>query len=49
MQPESLIGHSALNQLSYLLLQKKKEIKLHAYYNTDMYKDKINEMLFLRK
>ena len=29
MEPESLVSHSAINQISYLLLIKRKEVKIH--------------------
>lgn len=32
---ESLISHCALNQLTYLLSHKRRELRLHIYYNTE--------------
>jgi hypothetical protein len=49
MGPETKVCHSALNQLSYFLLQKRKELATHLIYNTPHYYDKSVEFLSLRK
>lgn len=35
MVQETLISHCALNQLTFLLGQKRKELRVHIYYGTD--------------
>ena len=41
LQPETLISHCSLNQLTYLLGYKRKEVRLHIYYNTEQRVEKI--------
>jgi hypothetical protein len=48
MQPESLVSHSALNQLSYFLIQLRNEVKLHTRFNTGLQNEKIQELLEIR-
>lgn len=46
---ESLISHCALNQLTYLLSHKRRELRLHIYYNTEQKYEHCQELLSIRK
>lgn len=46
---EYLISHCALNQITYLLQQKRRELRLHIYYNSDKRMEICGELLAMRK
>ncbi len=49
MEAESLVSHSSINQISYLLLIKRKEVKIHQVYQTGELIQKRKEMISFRK
>lgn len=49
MEPENLVSHSAINQISYLLLIKRKEVKVHQALQTTELNHKKREMIQFRK
>lgn len=49
INPEYLISHCALNQITYLLQQKRRELRLHIYYNSEQRAEKCGELLAMRK
>jgi hypothetical protein len=46
---ETLVSHCALNQITYLLSHKRRELRLHIYYNTEQKIEHCQELLGLRK
>lgn len=46
---EYLISHCALNQITYLLQQKRRELRLHIYYNSDKRMEICSELVAMRK
>ena len=46
---EELISHAAINQLTYLLAYKRKEMRLHIYYNTDQRVEMCSDLVEMRK
>ena len=49
MGPELRICHCALNQLSYLISQKRKELRIHMHYTSPQYMEKCNDFLAIRR
>jgi hypothetical protein len=49
LRQETLVSHSALNQLSYIIGQAKKEVKVHLYYNSNEAIEKISQLSWVRK
>eukprot|EP00347_Sterkiella_histriomuscorum_P019578 403341095 len=49
MDPEYLVSHCALNQLTHLILQKRKEVKLHKFYNLPELYVKQRDLVQLRQ
>ena len=49
LQQESLISHCAINQLTYLLSHKRKELRLHIYYSTEQRVKLGQDLIDMRK
>jgi hypothetical protein len=49
LDEEITISHCAVNQLTYLLAHKRREMRLHLYYGTDQAISCCNELIDMRR